>query len=77
MQADHARAVRKVAQCWASQTNGTEPSPLTASSNGARTSTYDVVSLGNLCVDVVLHLDEVNTSSASLCSGDTVLLCTT
>ncbi|BDA49261.1 probable 5-dehydro-2-deoxygluconokinase [Coccomyxa sp. Obi] len=50
---------RRSTQCWASQNSGAELSSLTASNNGARTCTYDVVSLGNLCVDVVLHLDKM------------------
>ena len=60
LQVEKARGGSGVTLCWASQNNGTEPSPLTASSTGSRACTYDVVSLGNLCVDVVLHLDEVS-----------------
>ena len=56
---ENAAGYKRSIHCWASQNTGAELS-LTASTNGARTCTYDVVSLGNLCVDVVLHLDKVS-----------------
>jgi hypothetical protein len=58
--------------CWAVQTEGApDARPLPASAPRLNTRTYDVVSLGNLCVDIVLPIDPVRgrcrTSSWQFC----------
>jgi hypothetical protein len=68
-----AASVRPLTVCWASHTNGTAPSPSLATGNGRRAHTHDVVSLGNLCVDVVLQLDKVLVQACELCTTERCL----
>ena len=47
-------------QCLASQSNGSGAHPAPAAdAPQAREYTYDVVTLGNLCVDIFIHLEQV------------------
>ena len=45
--------------CSASSSNGSGPRSVPSTAEQHRNHTYDVVTLGNLCVDIFIHVDQV------------------